>query len=119
MRGDRLTRLRQEKRLSQRQLGEIVSVSGYTISSYELGRSDPSDDIKMRFAVYFDVSLDYLAGLIDEPLSYRREAGVVALPRSFTPEQKERLAAFLRSLEPEPQPRRAAPARDGEGEKSG
>ena len=34
MRGDRLTRLRQEKRLSQRELGEIVSVSGYTISSY-------------------------------------------------------------------------------------
>ena len=38
MRGDRLTKLRQERRLSQRELGEIVSVSGYTISAYELGR---------------------------------------------------------------------------------
>ena len=110
MRGDRLTKLRQEKHLSQRELGEIVSVSGYTISSYELGRSDPSDDIKVRLAVYFDVSLDYLAGLIDEPLSYRRDAGVVALPRYFTQEQKELLCAFLHSLESEPR-RETAQAR--------
>ncbi len=103
MRGDRLAKLRQERGLSQRELGEIVSVSGYTISSYELSRSDPSDDIKMRLAVYFDVSLDYLAGLIDEPMSYRRDVGVVALPRHFTESQKELLCAFLHSLEPEPQ----------------
>ena len=59
MRGERLTKLRQERHISQRELGEIVSVSGYTISAYELDRSDPSDDIKMRIAEYFDVSVDY------------------------------------------------------------
>ena len=33
MRGDRLTKLRQERHLSQRELGEIILVSGYTISA--------------------------------------------------------------------------------------
>ena len=89
MRGERLTKLRQERHISQRELGEIVSVSGYTISAYELDRSDPSDDIKMRIAEYFDVSVDYLIGLIDEPLSYRRDENVVMLPRNFTEGQKK------------------------------
>ncbi len=40
MLGERLTKLRQEKHLSQRELGEIILVSGYTISAYELGRSE-------------------------------------------------------------------------------
>ena len=99
MRGDRLTKLRQERHLSQRELGEIILVSGYTISAYELGRSDPSDDIKVRLAEYFDVSVDYLIGLIDEPLSYRRDANLVMLPRNLSEGQKESLRAFLRSLE--------------------
>ena len=99
MRGDRLTKLRQERHLSQRELGEIILVSGYTISAYELGRSDPNDEIKRRLAEFFDVSLDYLIGLIDEPFSYRRDANVVMLPRNFTEGQKETLRAFLSALE--------------------
>ena len=99
MRGDRLTLLRQERRLSQRELGAIVLVSGYTISAYEQDRCDPSDDIKMRLAEYFDVSLDYLIGLIDQPLSYRRDADVVMLPRTLSEGQKQSLRAFLSSLE--------------------
>lgn len=94
-----MIKLRQEKQLSQRELGEIVAVSGYTISAYELDRSDPSDDIKMRLAEFFDVSVDYLIGLIDQPLSYRRDANVVMLPRNFTEGQKAQLRAFLQTLD--------------------
>lgn len=92
-------KLRQERRMSQRELGEVVAVSGYTISAYELDRSDPSDDIKMRLAEYFDVSLDYLIGLIDQPLSYRRDANVMMVPRGFTEGQKAQLKAFLQTLD--------------------
>lgn len=92
-------KLRQERHMSQRELGEVVAVSGYTISAYELDRSDPNDDIKMRLAEFFDVSVDYLIGLIDQPLSYRRDANVVMLPRSFTDGQKAQLEAFLRTLD--------------------
>ena len=84
MRGDRLCKLRQERNLSQRELGAIILVSGYTISAYEQDRCDPSD---------------YLIGLIDQPLSYRRDANVVMLPRTLSEAQKNRLRAFLSSLE--------------------
>ena len=67
MLGERLTKLRQEKHLSQRELGEIILVSGYTISAYELGRSDPNDDIKTRLAQFFDVSVDYLLNRTNNP----------------------------------------------------
>ena len=99
MRGDRLCKLRQERNLSQRELGTIILVSGYTISAYEQDRCDPSDDIKMRLAEFFDVSIAYLIGLIDQPLSYRRDANLVMLPRTLSEAQKNRLRAFLSSLE--------------------
>ena len=99
MRGDRLLLLRQERRISQRELGAVVLVSGYTISAYEQDRCDPSDDIKKRLAEYFDVSLDYLMGLIDQPLSYRRDTNTVMLPRNLSDSQKQSLRAFLSSLE--------------------
>ena len=110
MLGERLALLRRRDHVSQKELGKEINVSHYTISSYEKGRSEPNDEIKVRIARYFNVSLDYLAGLIDEPLSYLRDAGVVALPRYFTQEQKELLCAFLHSLEPEPR-RETAQAR--------
>ena len=94
-----MTLLRQERHMSQRELGAIVLVSGYTISAYEQDRCDPSDDIKMRLAEYFDVSLDYLIGLIDQPLSYRRDVNMVMLPRNLSDSQKQSLRAFLSSLE--------------------
>ena len=105
--GQRLAQLRRARGISQKELGEAVMVSAYTISSYELDRSDPNDEIKVRLAEYFDVSLDYLVGLIEEPYSFRREDGVLHLPRSLDAEQQEALRSFFSSLEP----RAEAPAR--------
>ena len=97
--GRRLAQLRRARGISQKELGEAVMVSAYTISSYELDRSDPNDEIKVRLAEYFNVSLDYLVGLIDEPYSFRREDGVLRLPRSLDPGQQEVLRSFFSSLE--------------------
>jgi len=105
--GERLALLRRARGISQKELGEAVMVSAYTISSYELDRSDPNDEIKIRLAEYFNVSIDYLVGLIDEPYSYRREDGVLRLPRTLDPGQQEVLRSFFNSLEAAP----AAPAR--------
>ena len=96
--GERLAKLRRSRGISQRELGDAIAVSSYTISSYELGRSDPSDAIKIRLAQYFDVSTDYLVGLIDEPYSYNRDRNVLHLPDCITAEQQEHLRIFLSSL---------------------
>ena len=70
--GERLQELRKERGLSQKDLAHELSVSPFTISSYECNHSDPDDDTKVKIAKLFNVSLDYLLGLIREPLPYQR-----------------------------------------------
>ena len=60
--GEILMQLRQEKHLSQAELGHIIYVSGGTISNYEKGVHYPDVEKLVRLADYFNVSIDYLLG---------------------------------------------------------
>ncbi len=71
--GERLQELRKDKNISQAELAKLLGVSHYTVSSYECNRSDPDDNSKIKIAKLFNISIDYLVGLIDEPLSYNRD----------------------------------------------
>ena len=62
---DRIRELRKEKNLTQPELGKIIGMGKTTVSMYETGNSTPGDDIKLKMADYFDVSIDYLMGLSD------------------------------------------------------
>ena len=80
MLGERLQELRKDKNMTQQDLAEILLVSFHTISSYERNRSVPNDEIKVKIAHIFDVSLDYLLGLIREPFSFERNKNTIILP---------------------------------------
>lgn len=60
--GDRIKELRLEQGLNQRDLAAKMNISNSTLSQYETGQRAPSDDMKDRFACYFNVSIDYLMG---------------------------------------------------------
>lgn len=45
-----------------KELGGLFGVSEATISLYESGRRSPKDELKLKFADYFGVSMDYLYG---------------------------------------------------------
>lgn len=96
--GKRLYKLRKAAGLSQKELGEQLAVSHHTISSYEKDKSDPNDEIKVKLARYFNVSVDYLVGMIDEPYPSWRSANIVVLPDNITPEQRELLSEFIAFL---------------------
>lgn len=81
--GERLQELRKDHKISQAEFAKILGVSHYTVSSYECNRSDPDDKTKIIIAKLFDVSVDYLLGLIDEPLSYNRDKRTLYLPSDF------------------------------------
>ena len=99
MLGERLQELRKDHGLSQQDLADKLNVSIHTISSYELNRSAPDDKTKMEIAKLFDISLDYLLGLVDEPYSFLRTKNCIVLPAEFEDSEKREVreyVAFLR-----------------------
>lgn len=60
---DRLKKLREEKNLTQEQLGKLINSTDVTISRYEKGLREPDLDTLEQLANIFDVSVDYLLGL--------------------------------------------------------
>ncbi|AJE12370.1 XRE family transcriptional regulator [Clostridium botulinum] len=64
--GDRLRELREEKQLTQEELGKLLNVSRQAVSSYEKGENEPTIDALVKIANIFNVSLDYLLGRTKE-----------------------------------------------------
>lgn len=58
----RLKKLRTQRGLSTRALGEEVGTSNATISRYETGKRDPDLITVHKIAKFFGVTIDYLCG---------------------------------------------------------
>lgn len=63
--GERLKKLREEKGLTQIDLGKVFSVSHATINRYEKGQRQPDTETINEFSKFFNVSSDYLLGISD------------------------------------------------------
>lgn len=63
--GERLRVLRNEKNLTQKELGKILNITNRSISQYEQNYSQVPDDLKIKIAMFFSVSLDYMFGMSD------------------------------------------------------
>ncbi len=62
---DRLKELRAEKGVGQIELAKAINVSNGIISLWENGLREPKLSNLIAIAKYFEVSLDYLVGLVD------------------------------------------------------
>lgn len=62
---NRIKQLREEKAMSQTELGRILNVQGAAISKYESEKIPLTSDTLCTLADYFGVSIDYLCGRID------------------------------------------------------
>lgn len=60
---ERLKGLREDKLLKQKDIADMIFVSQRTYSDYETGRLRIPLDTLVRLARYYDVSLDYIAGV--------------------------------------------------------
>ena len=63
--GERIKELRSEYSLSQSKLGEFLAVSQDTVSLWENSKALPTVEYIILMCKIFDVSADYLLGLID------------------------------------------------------
>ena len=62
----RLKELRKEKKISQLKLALDLNMNQYTISRYENLEREADYNTLIKFADYFNVSLDYLLGRKDK-----------------------------------------------------
>ena len=85
--GKRLKKLREEKKLTQEQLGKLVNLSQQTIGHYEVNRAKPDLETMRRLAEIFNVSTDYLLGRTDS----RNESASIEKVRSAVSDDPELL----------------------------
>lgn len=93
-RGDRLKQLRDEKKLTQEELGKIINVTKVSISGYENGNRNPDIETLHNIADYFNVSSDYLMGRTDSKNGHSGEMYFLDLDH-VTPEEIEEAKRYI------------------------
>ena len=68
----RLRNLREDKDLTQKQLGNILNMSQTGYNQYEIGKNDIPTKILIKLADFYNTSVDYILGLTDNPKPYLR-----------------------------------------------
>lgn len=96
--GERLLDLRKDAGLSQDKLSLILQVNKHSISAYERNKSEAPDELKIKIAQYFGVSIDYLLGVVDVPTPYVEHKNYVRLPMDFPSEALADLNDYISYL---------------------
>lgn len=113
--GNRIAKLRDERRLTQEELAGKVGITRAALSHYENNRREPDYDTIQKIADYFQVSIDYIMGRSSEPtlsdgkvhdfieqveLSEQSALEKFELTidgKPLTPEEARRFIAFIRA----------------------
>jgi transcriptional regulator with XRE-family HTH domain len=120
---ERLKLCRQKKNLTQKQVATGTKISYRAYQGYESGKVNPTMNVLIALADFFDVSLDYLVGRTDEQsiiATQKLEAKshyIVPNPRLLailqtwegaTPEEKDKMFRALSGEEQEDVERQVA-----------
>lgn len=105
---NRIAELRKEKHLTQIGLAMKLNISQYMVSAYETGRHQPTMDMLIELADFFNVSMDYLVGrskirfsadnLFDGTLS-DKEVKLLCIFRTLDEDKKEQAIGVLFALQ--------------------
>ncbi len=63
----RIRDLREDSDKTQKELANILNCSQQVYSNYELGQRDIPTDILIKLSKHYNVSVDYILGLTDNP----------------------------------------------------
>ena len=85
----RIRELRKAKKVTMKELGNMIGVAESTMSLYETGKRKPDPETLSRLADYFNVSVDYLLG---------RDEGQPQPAPSPADRQRRDVEAMLRAM---------------------
>lgn len=113
--GVRIRQLRLSAGMTQRDLAQRINVGNTTLSQYESGARVPSDEVKIKIASVFGVSVDYLLGASSERNSAEKalcspavaqrpaEAAIAGELSSLSDRQLDRLLGYIQALKELPE----------------
>lgn len=67
---ERIKNVREDHDLTQAQIGKLLDKSQQGYNHIETGRAELKIEDLIRLCKFYDLSADYLIGLVDEPKSY-------------------------------------------------
>ena len=67
MKFQRIRDLREDADLSQTEMGKIINLPQRTYAYYESGQRTIPPEILIKLSEYYNVSVDYILGLTDNP----------------------------------------------------
>ena len=95
--GTRIKELREERRISQKELAAAIFMGTTAINNYENGHRTPDAETVIRFARFFNVSSDFLLGLSSYKNNHQNEA-IDKLFERLSPETKNLCTEIQMSL---------------------
>lgn len=63
----RIRDLREDRDLTQKEMAKALNCSQQVYSNYELGQRDIPTDILIKLSALYNVSVDYILGISDNP----------------------------------------------------
>ena len=63
----RIRDLREDHDLTQKEMAKALNCSQQVYSNYELGQRDVPTDILIKLSLFYNVSVDYILGLSENP----------------------------------------------------
>jgi transcriptional regulator with XRE-family HTH domain len=96
--GERLIDLRKDMGLTQKELSEKLFINYRTYSGYEREETEASDDLKIKLAQFYNVSVDYLLGIINNPHPIKSGDEYIRLPKPLSDSGRKELKEFISYL---------------------
>ena len=69
----RIRDVREDRDYTQTQIGQLLNKSQQGYNHIEMGRAELKIEDLIQLCRFYDLSADYLIGLIDTPISYRQK----------------------------------------------
>lgn len=100
---ERLQECRLKKGVSQTTVAQHLNITRQAYNHYETGQRQPTQEVLIKLADYFDVSVDYLLGRADVPNPAESPLDGVEFAfygeiKDLTDEEREDLADFVKYL---------------------
>ena len=64
----RIKDLREDHDMNKKELADKLDISERTLTRYESGECEPGVSVLIKLALLFDVSVDYIVGIKDDPI---------------------------------------------------